>query len=104
MSPTRNWPAVACRGVSNPAALTLAAFLIHQPVPPSCYGDSVNRTHTQLRCRGLQGDRVHRLDSSRGRQFYTTACGLRVAKAAGVLTTADVDCQHFGCRRREGGG
>lgn len=85
------------------AALALAAYLADHPVALTAGGDASLRTHSRLRCSSLKGDRVHRLDSARGLRFYTTACGLRVPKVAGVLVADDVDCQHYGCARRANG-
>lgn len=85
----------------TPTALTLAAYYADRAVPHTGGMDACLLTHRQVRCTGLAGDRVHRLDSARASRFYTTACGLRVAKIAATLTAADITCQHHGCRRRE---
>lgn len=61
--------------------------------------DVCERTHNRLRRHGQRG--VHRLDSQRGKHFYTTGCGLRVPKDDAVRTAADVNCQHFGCKPRQ---
>lgn len=97
------WPIPARQHHYPPAARTLAAFLVDYPATPVGRPDASVRTHTQIRCAGPRGDGVHQLDSARPLKFYITGCGMRVAKAAGVLTADAVDCQHFGCRRREAG-
>lgn len=97
---SRFWPIPSRQHHYAPATKALAAFLADRPGEPLSRPDTVVLTHTQVRCTGLAGDRVHRLDSARGLRFYTTACGLRVAKTAGVLVADDVDCLHFGCRER----
>lgn len=100
----RAWPTSKLHSHPPPAALTLAAFLIHHPTRQyTGEGDANLRTHTRLRCTGLQGDRVHRLDSARGLKFYTTRCGLRVPKVSGTLTADAIDCLHYGCGRGRDG-
>lgn len=79
----------------SPQALTLAAYLIERPRPGTGEDDACLRTHIQVRIAG--SDIVHRLDV-RAKTLYTTGCGERITKTAGVLTAAAVDCMHQGCR------
>jgi hypothetical protein len=76
------------------SAEAVAAYLIDRPVKPSLAGDACLRTHDRVRIAG--SDIVHRLDV-RAKTLYTTGCGERITKTAGVLTAAAVDCRHHGC-------
>lgn len=96
----RTWDVRGAGSHLPTTALTLAAFYADLPVPHTGGMDACLLTHRQVRCTGLRGDGVHRLDSARGLMFYTTACGLRVAKTAAVLTAEEADCRHHGCRPR----
>lgn len=75
--------------------LAIAWSLTNRPTPAKVVGDASQRTHNRVRVDGVSI--VHRLTSIRGRLHYTTGCGLRIAKADGVLTAGAVDCAHYGC-------
>lgn len=64
--------------------------------------DVSERTHNRVRLYGQH--RVHRRDlTTRPKLFFVTSCGERVPKDGAVLTAADVDCDHYGCRPRNEG-
>ena len=97
---TAYWPLPTRACPPSPFARTLAAFLVDKAPEPTEGRDANLRTHTSVRCMSLRGVAVHRLDSARSGLFYTTGCGMRVAKVGGTLTAADVDCEHHGCKAR----
>lgn len=96
------WPTPTRLCPPSPAAQTLAAFLVDKPPVKSTVltggRDAILHTHTSVRCMSLRDVAVHRLDSAAGRLFYTTGCGMQVAKAAGTLTADAVTCEHHGCK------
>lgn len=85
----------AARPGTADRTLAIARDLLRPWQPAHTVGDASVRTHNRVRVDGVSI--VHRLTSTRGRLHYTTGCGLRIAKADGVLTAGAVDCAHYGC-------